>query len=106
MTSRNNLSHHQLQDLIFNTKRGAALWIYVAPGSSEDYLEYTSGELIFHSKASCKRHGVNYDLIKWFSKTVGVRPEIAKGWAARRKMLIFPSLSREELLKAIEKLIR
>jgi uncharacterized protein YggU (UPF0235/DUF167 family) len=88
-------------DIITDTEKGAALWVYVSPKASETYLEYANGELIFHSSASCKNHGVNHDLIKWFSKTVGVRPRIVKWWSSRRKLLLFPGVSKEKVAKAL-----
>jgi uncharacterized protein YggU (UPF0235/DUF167 family) len=96
----------ELWDEVIETGRGAALWVYVIPGSARSYLEYSNGELIFHSSASCKGHGVNHDLIRWFYRVVGVRPVIVKGWSARRKMLLFPGVGRKELAGTLIKAVR
>jgi uncharacterized protein YggU (UPF0235/DUF167 family) len=94
-----------LSSVVSETRRGPVLWVYVSPGSSESYLEFVDGELVFHSSARCKGHGVNYDLIRWFSRAVGVRPVIARGWSSRRKMLLFPGADRDSLVERLEKAV-
>ncbi|BEP16680.1 hypothetical protein PYJP_00320 [Pyrofollis japonicus] len=93
-------------DLVADTGKGAVLWVYVSPKSAKTYLEHVNGELIFYSAASCKDHGVNHDLIRWFSKVVGVRPIIVKGWSARKKLLLFPGVSKEKVVRALLKHVR
>jgi uncharacterized protein YggU (UPF0235/DUF167 family) len=103
---KKSVSRMSIEGLVSDTGRGAVLWVYVSPKSAETYLEYANGELIFHSSASCKDHGVNHDLIKWFSKTVGARPVIVKGWSARKKLLLFPGVSKEKVIHALLKHVK
>jgi uncharacterized protein YggU (UPF0235/DUF167 family) len=97
----NAMDTERLASIVSETTRGAIVWVYVSPKSAESYLEYTDGELIFHSSAQCKGHGVNYDLLKWFSKVVGVRPIIIRGWSSRRKLLLFPGANRDEIIQKL-----
>lgn len=93
------------KNIVFNTKNGIALKLYVVPGSKTSYLEHKEGELIFHSSASCKHHGVNTDLLKWLSKNLGGEPYIVKGWSDRYKIVELRGVNYKELLGKLSRLV-
>ncbi len=51
-----------------------------------------------------ERGKANAALIKLMRKAVGVRPEIVSGHRSREKVLEFPGLSEDEVLKALLKI--
>ncbi|MCE4614542.1 MAG: hypothetical protein F7B60_03325 [Desulfurococcales archaeon] len=91
---------------MFDTKDGVGLTLYVMPKSNRSYLEFKEGEILFHSSASCKNHGVNRDLLKWLSRNIGSKPVIIKGWSDRRKILSFNGIGKEKLITSLVKVLK
>ncbi|MCE4606176.1 MAG: hypothetical protein F7B59_02460 [Desulfurococcales archaeon] len=94
-----------ISEFIGYTGKGCVLELYVVPHSSSDHFVVSDGELVFYSSSSCKGHGVNYGLIRWFKRSIGVEPVIVRGWSSRSKILLFPGLRREELAVKLRGLI-
>jgi uncharacterized protein YggU (UPF0235/DUF167 family) len=99
------LIKEQLKSIIQDTAEGIILSIYVIPRSCKSYLELEEGELIFHSSASCKRHGVNIDLLKWFRSNNLGKPSIVKGWSERKKVLLFHGIHKDKMAQRLAELL-
>ncbi|MCD6324436.1 MAG: hypothetical protein J7L55_04950 [Desulfurococcales archaeon] len=71
--------------------------VYVIPKAQETFLELRDGELVFNSSASCKRHGVNSDLMRFFRNVFSGGVEMVRGVRERMKTLTVEGLSHEEV---------
>jgi uncharacterized protein YggU (UPF0235/DUF167 family) len=105
MTDNDRPIVNELAKIVFNTKEGIVVSLYVIPGSKTSFLEFKQGELLYHSSASCKNHGVNIDLIRYLSKNIGGKPVIVKGWSTRKKLVVFHGINRDQFIVKMEKLI-
>jgi uncharacterized protein YggU (UPF0235/DUF167 family) len=104
-SEKHALIEKQLKKMMHDTPEGIVLPIYVIPGSNKSYLELKDGELIFHSSASCKRHGVNIDLLRWFRSNHLGKPFIVKGWSERKKMLLFHDVNKDGMARKLAELL-
>jgi uncharacterized protein YggU (UPF0235/DUF167 family) len=79
--------------------------LYVIPGAKTSYLALRDNEILFYSSASCKRHGVNMDLVRYLTRHIGYKPVIARGWSARKKVVVFKGVEKQVLLDKLENIL-
>ena len=90
---------------ISETKDGVIITIYVKPNSPKFKIELEGEEIVVHSSEEPQKGKVNKEILKEFSKLLGVKVKLASGATSRQKILFAEDLEKrqaEQLLHIVQ----
>ncbi|WP_297420910.1 DUF167 domain-containing protein [Thermococcus sp.] len=94
-----------MEEVLKETKEGTLLLVYVQPNAKKDTVEGVDewrGRLKVKIKAPPVEGKANKEVVKFFSKLLGVEVEIVNGETSREKDLLIKGMSPEEVRKKLD----